>query len=320
MNSCVNNEKSFLGINVVKITRYNALSKIYKKGRNKMEENILNSCLENTARTVSNHRVIFLRVNQGDTQKIINDLNKQYQVTPIKIEDLEKYKNVPNGMNPIIISEGFDKTIENMKSLICREIIYIENTNSINKLINLIKDKSLDNKNEIKYEMLEKVAFESLFEDNNVDIKKFVLDRLDLLEKINCNFENIDIDFLITCLNNYYENKILFASFAQLVYRLANLDFISTTKRVGGNIREILGVKSSTISRTRLVDLKVNQLSKSIRVYNLNENTLVSDKKIRIAEELVKLNSKDLDITKISKITELPLKKVEKMYREALLG
>ena len=234
--------------------------------------------------------------------------------------DLEKYKNVPNGMNPIIISEGFYKTIENMKSLICREIISIEGTNSINKLINLIKDKSLDNKNEIKYEMLEKVAFESLFEDNNVDIKRFVLDRLNQLKKINCNFEKIDIDFLITCLNNYYENKILFASFAQLVYRLANLDFISTTKRVGGNIREKLGVKSNPISRTRLVDLNANQLSKGFRVYNLNENTLVTDEKIKIAKELVKLNSKDLDITKISKITELPLKKVEKMYREALLG
>lgn len=284
-----------------------------------MEENILNSWLENIAKNLSNQRVIFLRVNQGDTQKIINDLNKQYQVTPIKIEDLEKYKNVPNGMNPIIISEGFDKTIENMISLICREIIYIENTNSINKLINLIKDKSLDNKNEIKYEMLEKVAFESLFEDKNVDIKRFVLDRLNLLNKMNCNFENIDIDFFITCLKNY-EKKILLASFAQLLYRLANLDFTSTTKRVGGNIRKILGVKSSTSSRSSLVDLKINQFSKGFRVYDLNKNTLVTDEKIRIAEELVKLNSKDLDITKISKITELPLKKVEKMYREALLG
>ena len=51
----------------------------------------------------------------------------------------------------------------------------------------------------------------------------------------------------------------------------------------------------------------------------MNENTFVTDEKIRIAEELVKLDSKDLDITKISKITELPLKKVETMYREAFL-
>lgn len=123
-----------------------------------MEEDILNIWLTNTASTISNQRVLFLNVN--DSQEIINDLNKQYQVTPIKIEDLEKYKRVINGMNPIIISDGFyNKTIENMKSLISKEIIYIEDTNSINKLINFIKDKSLDNKNEIKYEILEKVAF-----------------------------------------------------------------------------------------------------------------------------------------------------------------
>lgn len=283
-----------------------------------MEEDTLNIWLTNTASTISNQRVLFLNVN--DSQEIINDLNKQYQVTPIKIKDLEEYKKVINGMNPIIISDGFyNKTIENMKSLISNEVIYIEDINSINKLINFIKDKSLDNKNEIKYEMLEKVAFESFFKDNNVDIKRFVLDRLDLLNKMNCNFENIDIDFLITCLKNY-EKKILFASFAQLLYRLANLDFTSTTKRVGGNIRKILGVKSSTSSRSSLVDLKINQFSKGFRVYDLNKNTLVTDEKIRIAEELVKLDSKDLDITKISKITELPLKKVEKMYREAFLG
>lgn len=319
MNSCVNNEKSFLGINVVKITRYNVLSKIYKKGRNKMEESILNIWLENSAKNLSNQRVLFLNVN--DSQEIINDLKKQYQVTLIKIEDLEEYKrNVVTEINPIIIFEGFYKTIEIMKSLICREIIYIEDINSINKLINFIKNKSLDDKNEIKFETIEKVAFENLFEDNNVDIKRFVLDRLNQLKKINCNFEKIDIDFFITCLNNYHKNKILFASFAQLLYRLANLDFKSTTKRVGGNIHEILGVKSSTISKSRLVNLKVNQLSKGFRVYDLNENTFVTDAKIKIAQELVKLNSKDLDITKISKITELPLKKVEKMYREALLG
>ena len=108
-----------------------------------MEENILNSWLENIAKNLSNQRVIFLRVNQGDTQKIINDLNKQYQVTPIKIEDLEEYKRVLNGMNPIIISDGFYKTIENMKSLISNEVIYIEDINSINRLVSLIKDKQL---------------------------------------------------------------------------------------------------------------------------------------------------------------------------------
>lgn len=286
----------------------------------KMKKNILNIWFEKSIKILSNQIVVFLVVKPGYYQKIKDSLKTmQYHLTIINVEELRKLKNIPSGINQIIISEGNYESIENMKSIVSSGIIYIEDVNSINKFINLINNKFLDENNEIKYELIQKIDFESLFKNEQINIQKFVLDRLYLLEKINSKFEDIDVDFLLTCLKNYHEKKILLASFAQLLYRLANLDFTSTTKKVGGNIREILGVKSSPINRTRLVDLKANQFNKNFRVYNLNENTFVTDEKIRIAEELVKLDSKDLDITKISKITELPFKKVETMYREAFL-
>lgn len=284
-----------------------------------MKEDILNSWLENTHNHSNNDYILFCRAVENDVQKIMNNLRGIHNVKAITIEDLKDTKGNISGMNQIIISDYYE-AIEDMKYVLNHKIIYIEDIDSINKLINLIKNKSFANTNEIRYELLQKIDFESLLKNETIDIEKFVRGRLYLLEKINSNFENITHEFLITCLNNYHKNKILFASFAQLLYRLANLDFISTAKRIGGNIVEILGVSSGTISRNRLVDLRTNQLSKGFRVYDLKENTFVSDTKIKIAQELVKLNIKELDVTKISKITELPLKKVETMYRESFLG
>lgn len=283
-----------------------------------MKEDILNSWLENTHNHSNNDYILFCRVVENDVQKIMNNLRGIYHVTSIPIEDLKESKRNLGGMNQIIISDSYE-AIENMKYVLSYKIIYIEEIGSINKLINLIKNKSFANTNEIRYELLQKIDFESLLKNETIDIEKFVRERLYLLEKINSNFENITDEFLITCLNNYHKNKILFASFAQLLYRLANLDFRSTAKRTGGKIREVLNVKSKPINSSNL-SLSRREPNKSFRVYDLKENTFVSDTKIKIAQELVKLNIKELDVTKISKITKLPLKKVETMYREAFLG
>lgn len=285
-----------------------------------MNEDLLNIWFENSAKKFPNQNVVFIRVRKGDMQKIKDELKKIYSVHIVGIEEFEEEKMPSIGMNPIIVSEDYYGAVENLKFIINRGIIYIEDVNSINRFIYIIKNRSLNHNNEIKYELVQKVEFESLLKNETIDLEKFVRERLYLLEKINSNFESITHDSLMIYLNNYFKNKILFASFAQLLYRLANLDFTSTTKRVGGNIRQILGVKSSSISSNRLVNIKRNQLNKNFRVYDLKENTFVSDTKIKIAQELVKLNIKELDVTKISKITELPLKKIETMYREAFLG
>ena len=52
----------------------------------------------------------------------------------------------------------------------------------------------------------------------------------------------------------------------------------------------------------------------------MKEKPFVTETKIEIAQKLLKSNIKELDITKISKITDLPLKKVEKMYSEVFLN
>ena len=286
-----------------------------------MDENILNIWLEILYENSSNKKILFLKVNTGDTKIFSESLNIfiRKDISIINI-DILKEKNWLEkiGANLIIISDSLEP-IENMKLILNKEIIYIEDVNSINKLVELLNNKSLDYYNEIKYDFLQKVNFEKLINSNPEDIGKFVSDRLFLLEKINCNFGNIDSNFLEICLKNYNSKKLLLASFAQLLYRLANLDFISSAKKIGGKIRQIVGVGSKPVSSNQLQGLNIRLSLRNYRIYDLNEKPFVMDTKIDIAQKLVKLNLKGLDVIKVAQITELPLKKVEKMYREAFI-
>ena len=286
-----------------------------------MDENILNIWLEILYENSSNKKILFLKVNTGDTKIFSESLNIfiRKDISIINI-DILKEKNWLEkiGANLIIISDSLEP-IENMKLILNREIIYIEDVNSINKLVELLNNKSLDYYNEIKYDFLQKVNFEKLINSNLDDIGKFVSDRLSLLEKINCNFGNIDSNFLEICLKNYNSKKLLLASFAQLLYKLANLDFISSAKKIGGKIRQIVGVASNPVNSNQLQGLNIRLSLRNYRIYDLNEKPFVMDTKIDIAQKLVKLNLKGLDVIKVAQITELPLKKVEKMYREAFI-
>ena len=286
-----------------------------------MDENILNIWLEILYENSSNKKILFLKVNTGDTKNFSESLNIfiRKDISIINI-DILKEKNWLEkiGANLIIISDSLEP-IENMKLILNREIIYIEDVNSINKLVELLNNKSLDYYNEIKYDFLQKVNFEKLINSNPEDIGKFVSDRLSLLEKINCNFGNIDSNFLEICLKNYNSKKLLLASFAQLLYKLANLDFISSAKKIGGKIRQIVGVASNPVNSNQLQGLNIRLSLRNYRIYDLNEKPFVMDTKIDIAQKLVKLNLKGLDVIKVAQITELPLKKVEKMYREAFI-
>ncbi len=286
-----------------------------------MDENILNIWLEILYENSSNKKILFLKVNTGDTKNFSESLNIfiRKDISIINIDILKEKNGLEKiGTNLIIISDSLEP-IENMKLILNREIIYIEDVNSINKLVELLNNKSLDYYNEIKYDFLQKVNFEKLINSNLDDIGKFVSDRLSLLEKINCKFGNIDSNFLEICLKNYNSKKLLVASFAQLLYRLANLDFISSAKKIGGKIRQIVGVASNPVNSNQLQGLNIRLSLRNYRIYDLNEKPFVMDTKIDIAQKLVKLNLKGLDVIKVAQITELPLKKVEKMYREAFI-
>ena len=286
-----------------------------------MDENILNIWLEILYENLSNKKILFLKVNTGDTKNFSESLNIfiRKDISIINIDILKEKNGLEKiGTNLIIISDSLEP-IENMKLILNREIIYIEDVNSINKLVELLNNKSLDYYNEIKYDFLQKVNFEKLINSNPEDIGKFVSDRLFLLEKINCKFGNIDSNFLEICLKNYNSKKLLVASFAQLLYRLANLDFISSAKKIGGKIRQIVGVASNPVNSNQLQGLNIRLSLRNYRIYDLNEKPFVMDTKIDIAQKLVKLNLKGLDVIKVAQITELPLKKVEKMYREAFI-
>ena len=152
-----------------------------------MDENILNIWLQILYENLSNKKILFLKVNTGDTKNFSESLNIfiRKDISIINI-DILKEKNWLEkiGANLIIISDSLEP-IENMKLILNREIIYIEDVNSINKLVELLNNKSLDYYNEIKYDFLQKVNFEKLIKSNPEDIEKFVSNRLSLLEKIN---------------------------------------------------------------------------------------------------------------------------------------
>ncbi len=52
------------------------------------------------------------------------------------------------------------------------------------------------------------------------------------------------------------------------------------------------------------------------KVYDLNFNQIEYDTKLNIAIKLLNLDSKDLTVEKISKITELPFCEIEKLYKQ----
>lgn len=114
-------------------------------------------------------------------------------------------------------------------------------------------------------------------------------------------------------LDVYFSKNILIASFAQRLFRLATLDFISSEKRVGGYLSEALNTSSKVVRETHLGIFKNPRKISNIRVYDLNVNQVEENIKIRIAKELLALNLKELDVKRITKITDLPLKTVENL-------
>lgn len=150
-------------------------------------------------------------------------------------------------------------------------------------------------------------------------MKNFIENREKILQAINDKYTKFDESELKYYLEVYYKRNILIASFIQKLYRLAMLDFISSAKKIGGILSYILSTSSKTLTPKEIGILLTGKKPTNVKAYNLNINELEQNIKIKIATNLFKLNFKDLDITKISKITELPIKSVEKIYKKMFL-
>ena len=91
-----------------------------------MDKNILNKCLDMVYKNSSNKKILFLKVNTGDTKNFSESLNIfiRKDISIINI-DILKEKNWLEkiGANLIIISDSLEP-IENMKLILNVKLVY----------------------------------------------------------------------------------------------------------------------------------------------------------------------------------------------------
>ena len=279
-----------------------------------MQDNKLKIWIENGLNKVDNIEVVFIKY-EG-ILNITKPFNSKFDCINTNMMNNDfgsKFRNSIITINKISI---FEKLFYNN---IKDGFIFIEDEESIKKFIYAIETKDISICNEIKCSLVEPVSLEIILKYSREDIKIFIKDRESILQAMNYKYVKFDEEDLEYFLEVYYKRNILIASFIQKLYRLAMLDFISSAKKIGGILSYILSTSSKTLTRKEIGILLTGKKPTNVKAYNLNINELEQNIKIKIATNLFKLNFKDLDITKISKITELPIKSVEKIYKKMFL-
>jgi len=284
-----------------------------------MQINKINQWLENIYKGVANQELLLLNTSQNHTQCNLSDLKRlstslTSNVRLLWLDGIQEVKYRYYNNQIVVVSYQDMRCFETLKTALHRDVIYVNDSDTINKIIALLQAKKIDAMGALKYTLLKKVEFEEVLKLDRSSLEEFILGRINLLKNIHYNFVSMEHRFFNDCLEIYYSKRILLASFAQYLYRLATLDFTSTEKSVGSNVHKTLGVKSKVIS-PRALRMKIDMsLLKNHRVYNLNENQVELDIKISIAKKLIELDIKGLDVTKIANITKLPIKRIEKIH------
>lgn len=273
----------------------------------KMQQNELEIWLENLNNDVKNETIIFLNENRYISKSNVNTMGYS--------ENLEYLKKC----NYIIVKDKFQFESKNFNKFFNltfqKPIIIIKDKESIDKFVKLLQEDENDKKQEkidIKYHLVNKKDFQELLHmDKNelINLLKkehsYLYTFCPILPMYDEKFIDLNIDIL-------KKNKILSASFANYLYKFAYLDFTSNTTNVGKQIRKILGIKSKTINNSRTTDITFPK-GKPFKGYDLNTDKYLEIKKI-IAQKLINLNDKKLDLDKIAEITELPIKEVKKLF------
>lgn len=281
----------------------------------KMDKNIIEKWLENAFNSKSNNEVIFIKSNNS-----FANLNISYGA---RVEFIEfKLANVKlhflDGNKIIKLDDNYE-FYEFMKNNLVNGAIIILEENSVKSLLNALDKKDINAISEIKYISLEKIPFENILNYDEKELRNFILYREFILSKINSHYKKLeeqDIDYFLAV---YFQGKILIAKFIQRLYRLATLNFICTDKQIGSIVKKLLDVSSKVVSPKYIRFLGSTEKLKNTRIYDLNINQVELDTKINIAKKLVKLDIKELDINEVSKITQLPIKAIENIYKEAFI-
>ena len=205
--------------------------------------------------------------------------------------------------------------IKEIKEHIKRKCIYIEDDRSIKIFINALDINRIDSCNEIKYEVIERTDFLTILQDKT-NLIKFFFKRIEILEKIGIHVLDQDIEYYILVLDHYIKHNVIAANLIHKLYQISNLDFVSSLRAIGDKISLICGVKSKATNISNISMSLRRYVKSNIKVYDLNFNQIEYDTKLNIASKLIILDSKDLTVEAISKITELPFCEIEKLYKQ----
>ncbi|WP_164469443.1 hypothetical protein [Aliarcobacter cryaerophilus] len=262
--------------------------------------------------------LLILKVNDEDIENIFNSIKKlnnrkrHFFVNKIDLT-YEQFRFSP--INQILIIKKNHYLIKEMQEHIKKGCIYIEDNDSINKFIYAL-DNNVYFCKDITFEVIERTDFLTILQDKN-NLIKFFFNMVEILEKIDIHILDKQTDYYRLVLEHYLKKNIISANLIHKLYQITNLDFESSSRAIGDRISLICGVKSKAI-HIQNISLKLRKYFKNnnIKVYDLNFNQIEYDTKLTIAQKLLGIDSKDLNIEKISKITELPLQEINRIYKK----
>ncbi len=273
--------------------------------------------------------IIVLRIeNINDIENDISLINTKkighydtlYKV--IKISNVFKGTQLETSNNIILINDVniYNPTITGelyYHFYLQRGIIYIEDKNSTNIFISLLKGNKNNINSEPLYSFIEKTNFEEFVKDKK-NIHKEFMDRVELFKKLHIDLLEYDMEFYNKTLAIYKEKDILCSNLAHILYKITTFDFKSNKTIIGKKISSIFGTSSKAMNINKIFKSGVPRYlkSKNIKVYDLNFNQIDYDTKLDIATKLLQLDSKDLTVEKISTITKLPFYEIEKLYKQ----
>lgn len=279
-----------------------------------MNDNKIEEWIKNAFENKVNTQPIFIKDYGFD------NINKPFD---IKINFINlKYLNndfIPKSNNPIIVINNTFNFQNSIKEHISKGFIVILDKQSIENLILAIATKDIYKIKEIQCIVIEPIKLETLLNLNKSDFQRFIVDRENILKTIDEQYIKLEYEDLLYFLEVYYSKKILIASFAQKLFRLATLNFVISEKKVGGSLSEILNTSSKVVTPKYIGIIGGTKKISNIRVYDLNVNHREREIRTDIAKKLLAFNLKELDVKTMAKVTDLPLKIVEKLYQMAYL-
>lgn len=283
-----------------------------------MIENKIKTWIDNSNKNMASSMVI-LKVNDENIENILNSItklnNRKRHLFVNKIDYIQQENKFSLINQILIIKKNLYIPIHEMKNNIRREGIYIEDDRSIEMFINALDINRIDSCNEIKYEVIERTDFLTILQDKT-SLRKFLFDRVEILEKIGIHVLDKHIEFYMLVIDYYIKHNVIAANLIHKLYQIVNLDFESSSRAIGDKISLICGVKSKATNISNISMSLRRYVKSNIKVYDLNFNQIEYDTKLNIASKLIILDSKDLTVEAISKITELPFCEIEKLYKQ----